>query len=328
MPDSTDRVTGIVQEQLAHRRQKLRAAAGAANRASIEALLGEVDAAIERLAHGSYGLCDTCREPIETDRLLADPLTRVCLDHLSSSERRALEQDLELAVRIQTGLLPAQDGRFGPWRTAYRYHPARAVSGDYCDILPGPDGGLHFLLGDVSGKGIAASMVMAQLHAMFRTLMPLGLPLAEVVERGSRLLCESTLPTQYATLVCGTAKPTGEIAICNAGHPAALLVRDGEVDRLESTSLPIGMFCNQTFTLLQESVAPGETILLYTDGVTEMMDVEGAEYGLDRLLDLVARHRRNPLDTLLDACLADLAAHRGHASAHDDVTLMAIHRAG
>jgi sigma-B regulation protein RsbU (phosphoserine phosphatase) len=315
----------LIQEQLADRRNRLAAAAAHSHdRAALDGLLRDVDAALARVESGTYGVCESCHGAVEPERLLSDPLTRVCLDCLSPAELRALERDIETAAKIQTGLLPPSEVSHGVWSAAYRYQPARLVSGDYCDLLPTPDGRLHFLLGDVAGKGIGASMVMAQLHAMFRTLMPLDLPLVEIVGRASRLLCESTISTHYATLVCGTLEPSGALSLCNAGHPPGLLVHEHDVTCLESTGLPLGMFCDGQYTVAQASMGPGDTLLLYTDGVTEAPDAAGTEYGGNRLLDVVRRHRCDPLSTLLDACVADVAAHRGAAPVHDDLTLMAL----
>ncbi len=322
-------VLDLIHEQLSDRRSRLAAAADrVADRTALDGLLLEVDDALARVSTGSYGLCDHCHGPIETDRLLSDPLTRLCLDCLSPAELRALERDIETAAQIQAGLLPPSAISHGSWEAAYRYHPARLVSGDYCDIVPAGDGRLHFFLGDVAGKGIAASMVMAQLHAMFRTLMPLDLPLVDIVGRASRLLCESTLSTQYATLVSGTLEPSGAVSLCNAGHPAALLVREEDVVCLESTGMPLGMFCTQAYAVAQASMAPGDTLLLYTDGVTEAQNAAGEDYGVARLLDLARQRRRDTLAVLLDACLEDVRTHRGLASPHDDITVMAVRRVG
>src|SRR6185369_7803679 len=104
---------------------------------------------------------------------------------------------------------------------------------------------LYFALGDVSGKGVAASMLMAKLHAVLRSLIPLSLSVDQLTERASRLFGESTLPGQYATLICGRASANGEVSLCNAGHPPALLNRDGRIASISATGLPLGMFPNQ-----------------------------------------------------------------------------------
>ena len=144
--------------------------------ASLSNLLSEVDAALARMDKGSYGLCETCHDTGEADRLLANPLERFCLDHLTNEERRGLESDLLLAARIQQTLLPSPNFAPSGWDVRYHYAPAQVVSGDYCDVFESK-AGLVFLLGDVSGKGIAASMLMSHLHATFRSLADAELPL-------------------------------------------------------------------------------------------------------------------------------------------------------
>src|SRR5262249_26677145 len=132
MSTTTGPATDILYSELYARRGRLQEAIrGAEDVAPLESLLGEVDAALERVARGTYGLCETCHEPIEPNRLLADPLVRVCLDHLTTAERRALEDDLHLASRIQSGLLPPRDLVHAGWQTAYVYQPHGIVSGDY-----------------------------------------------------------------------------------------------------------------------------------------------------------------------------------------------------
>ena len=218
----------IFRDQLLERRQKLETAAVTLGQPDeVTRLLQEVDAALGRMNAGTYGLCATCHDPIEPDRLLANPLTEFCLDHLTPVEQRALQQDLDLASRIQRELLPKPDVQLDGWDMAYHYQPAGPVSGDYCDLIPGNAGEMYFLIGDVAGKGVAAAMLMSHLSALLRTLITVGLPLSQLVERASRVFCESTLPGHYATLVCARASSSGEIEICNAGHPPPLLIRSG-----------------------------------------------------------------------------------------------------
>ncbi len=99
-------------------------------------LLQEVDSAVERMDDGTYGICEACHDTLAQERLLTDPLAQMCLDCLTGEEQRALERDLELAARIQRGLLPQTDTRFEDWRVHYRYKPAGVVSGDFCDVIP------------------------------------------------------------------------------------------------------------------------------------------------------------------------------------------------
>lgn len=312
--------------QLQDRRHRLeQAAKEPAHSTSLHRLLAEVDAALARMEDGSYGICEHCHEPVECDRLIADPLVRFCLDHLNSQEKSALERDLQLAAQVQRGLLPSRDLARDGWHIAYHYEPAGVVSGDYCDVVDGGAAGLYFMVGDVSGKGVAASMLMAHLHAMFRTLISVGMPLKCMLEHASRVFSESTLPTQYATLVCGRAQSDGKVEISNAGHPHPLVIRDGEVAALEASDLPVGVFCDTEFSVADLCLEPGQSMLIYSDGVSEATDGLGEEYGAERLRQLIAGATLWSPAALVAACRDDLAAFRGNQRA-DDVTLFALTR--
>lgn len=317
----------LMRERLVERRQQLAAAAPASGAAAeMTRLLQEVDAALRRMDAGTFGLCETCRDPIEPDRLAADPVTRFCLDHLTPPEQRALQQDLDLAARIQRELLPKADIRLDGWEVAYHYQPAGPVSGDYCDLIPGASGDTYFLVGDVAGKGVAAAMLMTHLSALLRTLISLGLPLSELVERASRVFCESTLPAHYATLVCGRASPSGEIEVCNAGHPPPLVIRDRAITSLDATGLPIGMFGKEQFSSRTELLGSGDTLLLYTDGVIEARSPVGDDYGVERLCTLVAAAGRLRPPAMVDGLVRDLSTFSAAAGMADDVTVMALRR--
>ncbi len=321
-------VDALQREQLLDRRNKLQSAAAAFDQnAELTRLLAEVDAALARMDAGTYGLCEACREAIEPERLLADPLTRFCLDHLTSGQQRALEEDLELAARIQRNLLPQRGLRSRAWEVAYHYEPAGIVSGDYCDLIGTEEGELYFILGDVSGKGVAASLLMSNLQAMFRALIPVRFSLDELMARASRLFCESTLSTHFATLVVGRASQTGEVELCNAGHLPPLLLQHGAALTLDSTGLPVGVFCDEHFTTIKVQLEQGDALLLYTDGVTETQDASGNMYGIERLVRVMNTPFPPAPEELMGLCVSDLACFRGDGANADDLTLMAIRRA-
>src|SRR5262245_25760430 len=209
----------VMRDQLVERRERVATALSSVGAdPQLTALLRDVDAALQRFESGTYGLCERCHEAMETDRLIANPLERFCLGCLTADEQRALEDDLTLASQIQRGLLPCRNLRVEGWHFDYRYEPACSVSGDYVDIIPNGEGDPYFIRGDVSGKGFAASMLMAKLHAVFRTLIPLGLRIDQLTERASRLFGESTLPGQFATLILGhVSTDRGAVSMCNAG---------------------------------------------------------------------------------------------------------------
>lgn len=291
-------------------------------------LLRDVDRALEKLSVGTYGLCETCHEPIEADRLASDPLTRYCIDHLSESEQHALERDLELARRIQEGLLPKRGLALPGWDSAYHYEPSGQVSGDYCDLIIPTDSksSFYFIIGDVTGKGIAASMLMSQLHAMFRTLAGTGLPLNSLMERINRLFCEASLTTHFATLVCGLAHDNGEVEISNAGHCLPLVLRNSRVERLSTSGLPLGVACDGKYVTEHVNLTSGESLLMYTDGLTESPDRSGVLYGEERILQLFGKHSEALPSDLVSVCLKDLASFDGNAKRIDDLTIMAIRK--
>ncbi|HKW25458.1 MAG TPA: SpoIIE family protein phosphatase [Terriglobales bacterium] len=318
----------VMREQLLERRQILqKSITGPTPGAELIDLLQQVDQALERMDSGTYGLCQVCHDAIEPERLAADPLTCFCLDHLTPADQRALERDLHLAREIQSGLLPEADARFGPWQICLHYQPAGPVSGDYCDVVDAGQRGLYFMLGDVSGKGIAAAMLMSNLHALFRALISASLPLGQLITQASRAFCETTLAAHYATLVCGHALSTGEVELCNAGHLPPLHLHGNKVTEVPSTGLPLGMFCSQEFALSRLRLESGDSLLLYTDGLTEAEDEAGTAYGKERLGRLVASNCGAAPSNLLALCRQDLDAFRGSAGIRDDLSLMAVSRA-
>lgn len=320
-------LVSVAREKLLARRAKLETArTGLPHLEHLSQLMREVDAALERIETGTYGLCEVCRGPIETDRLAADPLVKTCLDDLTEAEQRALEQDLDLAGRIQHGLLPKKQAAFDGWDTCYHYEPLGPASGDYCDLIASEEGALLFLLGDVAGKGVAASVLMAHLHAIVRTLVSLQLPVQQLMERANRIFYESTGGDHYATLVCGRATSGGDVEICNAGHCPMLWIRDGAATALPATGLPIGLFSRTPYATTAVTMRRDDTLLLYTDGVTESRDASDAEYGMERLLRAAARSARASAENLVSECRSDVTSFRAGWPRADDVTILAVRR--
>jgi sigma-B regulation protein RsbU (phosphoserine phosphatase) len=315
----------FLQGQLEDRKQRLQQAITLAPKnGALASLLREVDCALERMDKGTYGICEECHEGIERDRLMANPLVRYCLDHLNEIQRAALQRDLDLAAEVQRNLLPPANLCVADWETSYHYAPHGPVSGDYCDLIYN-DGQLFFVLGDVSGKGVAASMMMTQLHALFRSLAGLGLPLSRIVAQANRVLCESSMAGQYATLVCGLAKAAGEVEIHNAGHCPVIVVRGGEPFLIDSMGFPLGMFPEGDFSAACLRLEGGDSLFLYTDGFSESTSGE-TEYGIERATRFVHQQGHRPAAGLISACLDELRAFTGGNPQADDLTLLAIQR--
>jgi len=319
--------TGILRSQLLDRRSRLESAWSAHPEAhDLSRLLEEVDSALDRMDHGSYGLCEVCHDPVEPERLLADPLMRFCLDHLTVQQQAALQQDLDMAGQIQSTLLPSRNLRSSGWEACYHYQPLGPVSGDYCDLIASAGGGLLFITGDVSGKGVASSLLMSHLHAIFRSLLTIGMPIGTLLERANRVFCESTLPSFYATLVCGHAYPDGEIEICNAGHCPPFIVKRSGISTVEPSALPLGLFCTGRYEASRIHLEPGDSLVMYTDGLTEARNRSGDEYTSERLARLLEEAPGRAAQQVTDDCLADLKSFRGNENLSDDLTLVVIQR--
>lgn len=309
------------------KRARLEAAARSVSEEYLRELLEEIDAALGRIDAGSFGICETCHDTIEADRLKQNPLVRFCLDHLDAAQKRAHEQDLELATQIQAKILPARDLASGKWIAHYRYQPAGIVGGDYCEIVPSADGkAVFFALGDVTGKGVAASLLMTHLSAIFRSLLTLDLPLDTLMIRANRLFCESTPATHYATLVAGRATDSG-LELCNAGHCRPLVLRRDGTERIESTALPIGLFCESRYETTRVALGEGESVVLYSDGITEAQAPGGDAYEEDRLAECLRRYADRDVRTLAQGVLEDVARFGAAGPQQDDMTLLIIRHA-
>ncbi len=313
-----------VREQLLSGRARLSDVIGENESAHMLRLLEEVDSALHRIDQGSFGVCEVCQGTVDEEVIHENPLARVCLDCLTPKQQRALEYDLELAAQIQKGLLPPCDIAFAGWDISYHYQPAGVVGGDYCDLIGGNDGELYFVMADVSGKGVAAAMLSSNLRAVFRSLIPMGLSTEELVSRANQLFRQSTLPTQYATLVCGKTTASGDLEIVNAGHLPVLLAAASGIKIFESTSQPLGVFDDQQFSTARAQLFPGDTLVLYTDGISEAENDGGDEYGIERLRGVIEEDWLRCPVKLIGACKKNLDDFRGRGERFDDETLLAI----
>jgi sigma-B regulation protein RsbU (phosphoserine phosphatase) len=317
----------VLRSRLMARRDRVKAALSSPAAAERHGqLLVEVDAALERMEAGTFGLCESCREAIENDRLLADPLAKNCLDHLSAAEQRALERDLDLASQLQRGLLPKPGVSVPGWSVAWHYEPAGTVSGDYCDLIPLEAGQGLFAVGDVSGKGIAASMLMTHLHAIFRSLVGAAPDVGDLLARANRVFCDGTSNEFFATLVCGMLGTDGRVRTANAGHCYPLHLRRGEVRSVPSSGLPLGLFRDEGYGMHEFSMEPGDLLLLYSDGVTETFHPSGEPFGVSRVSNVLLRSVRLTPRTVLNELLNELIQFRSGGPRTDDLTAMVISR--
>jgi serine phosphatase RsbU (regulator of sigma subunit) len=247
-----------------------------------------------------------------------------------AAERRRMAQELELARRIQLALLPAHLPEVEGYELLAGNVPSRGVSGDLYSVVVDPESGcVTFLVCDVSGKGMAASLLGASLEALAAGPIEVGHPPDGICLRVSRRLFARTPPEKYATGFVVQLQPREHrLTWTNAGHNAALLVRrSGEIERLAASGPPLGLLAAATYQTHALDVGPGDLLLVYTDGITEAADPEDEEFGLERLSELAHRHRAAPLAELrreIERALDEFV--RGVPYA-DDRTLLFLRRA-
>jgi len=240
-------------------------------------------------------------------------------------EKRRLEDEMAVAREIQQSLLPHEFPQLD-WASIYGFNqPARQVGGDYYDVFLSAAGDLDFAVGDVSGKGVPASLVMSTLQSSFLAESSAQDDLAKVCERVNEFLVRRTTPERYATFFAGRLHADGGFVYVNAGHNPPLLLRGGECHRLTGGGLPLGLFRGRTYELQRMKLEAGDLLLCYTDGVTEAYDPAENEFGEERLLDVV---RGNIDDDVRSVCEKVFAAivefSRGLHNPHDDITLVVV----
>ena len=255
--------------------------------------------------------------PIEGAQLYRELLAR--------SQR---EHDLKIAAEIQRALLPQSRYMGTDFDVAAHSVPCRAIGGDFFDYFPLPDGSFSFVLGDVAGKGPPAALLAAVLQGIFaaNALRSSGPALA--VGQANEALVRRAIEARFATIIYGTLSPSGRLTYCNAGHNPPLLVGKSGVMRLETGGTVVGLFEHATFNQETVQLQAGDTVLAYSDGMTEAQNTDGEEFGEEQLLCCARAHCDLAPTDLLE-CLLD-AVHRfsGDAAQSDDMTLLALRFAG
>ena len=241
-------------------------------------------------------------------------------------ERRILDEQLSSARTIQSKLIPTPPDCMDGIDLAICYRPAMWVGGDYCDIWITEGERIAFAVGDVSGKGLPAAMVMSNLQALLRTTMAFCSDLSVAVGYINDHLADNLPEGMFVTFFLGLLdRSTGELAYVNAGHILPLYIRGNEgVGPLGSpANLPLGILKNP-FTMAVETIGPNSGLLVVTDGVTEAVSPAGEEFGSNGLATLVGSSKFGSAEDLVHAVTAGLKNFCGPLPQHDDVTLLAL----
>lgn len=276
------------------------------------------------------------RQFAEEDLELLVSLASVAALHLrnlaladESAERKRLAQELELARRIQLALLPAELPEVAGYELLAGNVPSRGVSGDLYTVDRHPETDkVTCLVCDVSGKGMAASLLGASLEAIATGPIEVGYAPDEICMRVSRRLFARTPPEKYATGFVAQLEPgSHRLVWTNAGHNTALLVRaSGEVERLAASGPPLGLLATAAYKAHATELGPGDLLIVYTDGITEAVDGDDEEFGLERLAGVAAAHHSAPLFDLRAAIEQSLEEFVAGVPYADDRTLLFLRR--
>jgi sigma-B regulation protein RsbU (phosphoserine phosphatase) len=259
---------------------------------SVRTRLDVIDDTISKADTKTLGKCEICHEDVEPELLEVDYTACVCIEHLSKEERHQLESELELAQDVQKMLLPQEAPDIPGLEIAAFSRPAQIVGGDYFDFVDFSNG-LHGLaIADVAGHGVSASLHMASIQALLRTLVPISKSPAEVMRQIHKLFIHNIRFETFVTFFIGAFdSSTKTLTFSNAGHQPALVFRKNNsnkeaVEMLWPTGAAIGLieeaeFAEKTIELHEEDL-----LVLYTDGVTEAVNLQYQEFGRERLIKL------------------------------------------
>ena len=285
-----------------------------------------IDRSLEKIQEGTFGVCEICHDGVDDVLLKMDYTSTVCLGHFSEQELRALESELELSQIVQRGLLPQQAPTIPGLSVAAFSRPAQIVSGDYFDFVQFKDGAHGIVLADVSGHGVSAGMLMSSLQTAFHTLVPLSDSPLDVLERINHLYAHNINFTTFVTIFFGRLDPSRHLfSYASAGHNSAYLYRasTGEEVLLHPTGPAIGLMEGFGVRLQQVQLQPGDSLVLYTDGVTEAFNSKGVQWSLNGLAQVVRENSGVAPEQLIQKILQSLTQFTDGSPLADDATLIA-----
>jgi sigma-B regulation protein RsbU (phosphoserine phosphatase) len=244
-------------------------------------------------------------------------------------ERQRLEQELTIARNIQQALIPHGFRDFPYFAVSGIHTPCLEVGGDYFDVFPMSEDRTAFLIADVSGKGLGAALLTTMLQGALSG-MTIGAAPAQVFNHINRFLCEHAEVGHYATMFFGILHPDGHLDFFNAGHPSPLLIRRGEVAELYSEgSFPVGLIPEADYVPSEAKLQPDDTLVLFSDGVTEAADPSEKMFGDNRLRETLSKHHEESLEQLQKTVLETVKTFTRGTNQRDDITLLMIrYRAG
>jgi len=293
----------------------------------IEDHLHVIESTLEKMEDGTLGVCVVCHGYVDVQLLEMDYTAAVCLDHYSEEERRRLESELELSQVVQRALLPQRVPNIRGVELAAFSRPSEIIGGDYFDFFQFRDGTHGLVIADVSGHGVAAGMLMSSLQTAIRTMAPDTDSPAEILERINRFYIHNIHFTTFVTIFLARFDPVAlTLAYVNAGHnPPAVRRRErAEITWLKPTGPAVGIA--EEFHPRMETIgfSGGDSLLLYTDGVTEVLNFSNEQFGQERLAELVHQHADRTAPDLLQSIRQAVSAFGGDRPLADDMTMVAL----
>lgn len=243
-------------------------------------------------------------------------------------ERERLEHELQLASEIQQRFQPTAPPQVRGYELQGISFPCYEIGGDYYDFIEREDGRLVIALGDVSGKGTAAALLMSSLHAAVHAQAASHRSLVDTISAVNRYLAENIPPNRFVTLFYAELDPqTGALSFLNAGHNPPLIVHaDGTIETLSSGGLPLGIMPDASYSEGRTQLSPGAALVIYSDGVSEAVNPAGEEFGPARLSDVVVKNVKASAAGIRDRIEASLSTFAQGAAAADDITLVIVKR--
>ncbi len=241
-----------------------------------------------------------------------------------------MQEEMKIAYNIQMGLLPKDAPLIEGYDIAGKSIPAKSVGGDYFDLIRLCDGRLFFCLGDISGKGMPAALLMSNMLATLRG-QNLDLTTPEsILNHSNEHMFRNTDPERFSTLFLGILDPgSSEVTYSNAGHNLPFLVRgSGAFERLETGNLVLGAIEDVTYTEDSVKLDAGDTLLIFSDGISEAINLDEEEFGEDLLPGIVTANRDATAMSIIDTIIDDACRHAGKAPQRDDMTIVVIKRTG
>ncbi|HET6143415.1 MAG TPA: SpoIIE family protein phosphatase [Candidatus Acidoferrales bacterium] len=239
-------------------------------------------------------------------------------------ERQRMEQELDIARNIQQALLPRGFRDFPQMEISGVNYPCHAVGGDYFDVFPLGQERTAFVVADVAGKGLGAALVTTMLQGSF-TGIGIGADPVLLFQHMNKFLCEHTEVGRYATVFFGILDRAGNLEYLNAGHPSPVVIhRDRVAELFEGGSFPVGLIPEATFATARAKLEPGDTLVLFSDGVTEAADPEEKMYGVPRLCETLAGEQDHSLEQIQKKVVNSVETFARGASQADDITLLLV----